>query len=284
MATELRPRIQAISMDVLGMFGSVRKFTRVIPRSEFPFTHVEVIGLQWSHRLSSVIRRVQDEGFEVSEIHARTGFSRKNSLLNTLLLAAITPTMLPTQKIINTFRQHEILIHAPEANRIGLSRLAAMSAPKRWWIEDHDEGAGGVGHALNAVSLLRQHDKPANVMLDLVHLIGPQQLTPSQFYKKWDWAIGYVAQMTASPRGLIGGIHFPIGSRSADSLPMHLLGDQQLSDMARAIGPSVDRLVIENQRDGALGLLYVRKKYEPDVRRRYSSIFERMAKAGLLKF
>jgi len=78
------------------------------------------------------------------------------------------------------------------------------------------------------------------------------------------------------------GIHFPIGNRLGDSLPIDSMSDEMLELFAQKIIPHVERVVFENQQT-LPGLFFSTDKMLQEQKARNKRIIERLKKTGLIK-
>ena len=78
------------------------------------------------------------------------------------------------------------------------------------------------------------------------------------------------------------GIHFPIGSRLGDSLPIDSMTDEMLILFAKKIIPYVERVVFENQQFFP-GLFFSSNKMLEKQKERNKKLIERFKKTGIIK-
>jgi hypothetical protein len=275
--------IFGVSMDHMGVFGSPKQLRRVYPKQDFPFRFAEVLAVGTPKGLRHRIHALQDEGFQVTEIHGSPGPSDRDSLRERVYLGFVDRCMIPPDELAGRFADQELLFHTPEIMHPSVRATLLRLRPKAVWVENHERGIGGMAQAIAAAELLEHNHLTSHVMMDLCHFIGHEELTNGAFAGRWSQLITYLRAMTGRESGKIRGIHFPIGEKANDSLPLHRVSDTMLGELRDAIGPSVGRVIFENQSGGRL-LLGMTPLDERYAARRNTGVLSRLQKMGLLKF
>lgn len=278
MAAETRR--SSMSLDVLGALGgSVRKLRSVIP-SDMHVRHVEPIGIGPASFLRLHINQLADAGYLVSEIHGPTGSDGKRSFIDEARIRGMQTVFVSPKTLVGKFSDHELLIHTPVAAQQDVFRAFARKPPTYAWIENHNFGTKGVSEAASLVDRWRRAGIPTGLMYDVVHKIGPDALTSQrEFPKAWTGMFHTMKRYSS----LITGVHFPVGTFPADSLPMQWISDDMLKEFNNTLPRHVRTVVVENQQDGGR-LLFLSRRAACDAQRRNGIIFHRLQKAEIVDF
>ncbi|MBI5123569.1 hypothetical protein HZA75_06955, partial [Candidatus Roizmanbacteria bacterium] len=119
-------------------------------------------------------------------------------------------------------------------------------------------------------------------MLDIYHYIAHSVKT-----LQTNWATlveelkSYILLKDKNGKQFFQGIHFPVGSRLGDSLPIDSMTDQMLELFAKKIIPHIERVVFENQQKN-LGLFFSTNEMLEEQQIRNKKIIERLKKTGII--
>jgi hypothetical protein len=156
--------------------------------------------------------------------------------------------------------------------------------PKKIWIENHLSGKQGVEDAIKQIIIYRENKINVSGMLDIYHYIAH---SVKSLQINWPNLVeelkSYILLKDKNGQQFFYGIHFPIGSRLGDSLPIDNMSDQMLVLFAQKIIPYVKRVVFENQQT-PLGLFFSTNKMLKKQKVRNKRIIERLKKTGILRF
>lgn len=276
-----RPRDVSVSNDVLGGFGDQTRLAHVVPR-EFGIKRVEALAIGDANRVLKSIQKLEDIGFKVARIHGRMGIGNEKGL-DRLFVASLNSQLVSTGLLMHIFGKNmlgdrEILLHEPEARSIKYIPLMMWQKRPRLFFENHNEGLESIKSTIKQAERFRLAGFETGVVMDVFHVtrLGESR---KDFQKKWDAMISFVASETSNPRSLLRKIHFPVGTRVKDSLPIDSrIDSSMLVNFRKALGPSVDEIELENQQEGHLA--YLPKREEEKVLKRNYRIFSLLGKAG----
>lgn len=277
MAIHERSFQSAVSTDMLGYFaGSAKKFRSLIP-SEFTVSHAEVVGWGPTRWLKRFVSELAQEGVQVADFHGRTGVENRAGLLDTAKIIAVTPFLLSTPKLIDTFPKHSILVHVPEAARKSVTKAIIARKPHFVWVENHAAGENGLNQAKTLVRFYRANGVRSAVMFDGCHYIGAENLlSGTQFRKHWD------RMNAARQHYLIQGEHVPISNIANDGYPMAHISQNMWKEYALQKSRNLRWRVIENQQPEHLA--GVAEKYISAIVKRNSAVYSVLQKTGVTCF
>ena len=136
--------------------------------------------------------------------------------------------------------------------------------------------------AIKQIIFYRKNNINALGMLDVYHYLSHSL---ENLDESWRGLVeqlrSYILLKDGDGRRLFYGIHFPIGSRLGDSLPIDSMSDDMLELFAERIIPHVERVVFENQQKN-IGLFFSTGKMLADQKERNKRIVERLKKTGIL--
>ena len=103
-----------------------------------------------------------------------------------------------------------------------IKKFIFKNKPKKLWIENHTYGKKGIEETIKLISEYRKSGINAHGMLDLFHLLA--NTSTSEMIDNWSKTIGDIEGYL----GWFSGVHFPIGTRIDDSLPIDDMTDEML--------------------------------------------------------
>ena len=119
-------------------------------------------------------------------------------------------------------------------------------------------------------------------MLDIYHYVAhKKKISPENWSNTIEELRSYFLMKDDRGRSFFCGIHFPIGTRLNDSLPIDNMSDEMLELFAQKIIPLVERVVFENQQKN-LGLFFSTKKMIEEQKVRNKNVFGRLKKTGII--
>ena len=124
-----------------------------------------------------------------------------------------------------------------------IKKFIFKNKPKKLWIENHTYGKKGIEETIKLISEYRKSGINAHGMLDLFHLLA--NTSTSEMIDNWSKTIGDIEGYL----GWFSGVHFPIGTRIDDSLPIDDMTDEMLKLFAKKIKSDLlklDRVAKDN--------------------------------------
>jgi len=119
-------------------------------------------------------------------------------------------------------------------------------------------------------------------MLDIYHYISHSiDLLQINWPNLVEELRSYILLKDKNGEQFFDGVHFPIGSRLDDSLPVDSMTDEMLKLFSQKIIPHVERVVFENQQP-LLGLFFSTDKMLEEQKARNTRILERLKKTGII--
>mgnify|MGYP001563947239 FL=1 len=186
------------------------------------------------------------------------------------------------QTLLKLFPKIELLSHAPYLEKNSVKKIIIKNKPKKIWVENHLYGRRGVEDAIKQIIFFRKNKINACGMLDIYHYIAH---TPKSLQTNWSSIVdelkSYFLLKDKNDKKFFYGIHFPIGTRLGDSLPIDSMSDEMFKLFAQKIIPHIERVVFENQQKN-LGLLLSTDKMLAEQKTRNKKIIERFKKTGII--
>lgn len=261
-----------ISTDCIGMFGDIKNLTELWPPEQFPY--VEMIS--WRGREKSIINQLMTHGYRVAHLHGRMGNDDPAMRLLDQLITR-TPSL-----IRGWGTAHDILIHTSEARKATVINAAKRGATtiKRIWIENDESGPDGVSRMRQTAHHYLHNGVPTGVVFDVFHYIRSYCGSDLLLRHSWEEMMQFLIQLKPLPLG----IHFPIGTRVDDSLPLDRISDDMIkrfADVCEYTG--VERITLEYQhepwkyRAGSIPSSAI-----PRIRTRIERILQRLQTAGMV--
>jgi hypothetical protein len=272
-----------VSTDSIGFFGSSQQFIFLWKKyfdNNF-LTGVEAIAFKPLNKTQTLIEDLKRYKISVVSFHGKTGGEELLDLFYRVSMLFINSKIIDTQILLKKFPEIEFLSHSPHFENHNIYKYIIYSHPKKIWVENHLYGKKGIDETIKQIVKFRNDNILADGMLDIYHYVCHE---PS-FLDNWSTIVyelkNYILQKDASDNQLFTGIHFPIGSRLNDSLPIDSMSDTMLELFAKNIIPHITRVVFENQQSG-IGLIISSKKMLEKQRARNFRIIERLKKTGII--
>ncbi len=269
--------IKLISTDSVGWLGSPRQFVELYKDyfQDGTFNGVEMIAFKPESKLKHFIDRLKTNKIKTISFHGKTGGENRLPAKYGIVMTLVNAFIFGPEKLTATFKDVEILFHTPYLQDKKVKQSITNNKPKALWIENHDYGKKGVEEAIKQIQDYRKNEVNAYGMLDLFHLLAK---TPtSELVNDWSKIVSHIESYLK----WFSGIHFPIGSRKDDSLPIEVMTDNMLFLFGKKIVPKLKRIVIENQQRG-LGMFFPTRNMLDKQRKRNETNFNRLKKAKIL--
>ena len=270
--------LRLISTDGVGFFGTAKQFVYLYKDhfEDGTFDGVEAVAVAPVSRTKKFVSTLKKANIPVVSFHGPTGGENQLPLPYRIMMNVVNRLLIDAENLFKNFKGKEILFHAPYTERQPVKQAILRYRPKKLWIENHLAGKKGVEKALEQVLFYRKKGVNASGLLDVYHyVVGMEK---SVYLKNWG---KLVDEMTGMVKDGFSGIHFPIGSRAADSLPIDEMTDKMLMTFAKKIIPKVEKIVIENQQKN-LGMIYSTESMLKKQKQRDKINILRLKKAGIL--
>ncbi len=280
-----KPKLQyLVSTDSIGFLGKPEQFVRLWKEyfDDKTLDGVEIIAFKSLSRLSQLVSTLGKNNIPVLSFHGKTGGESILDLFSRIIMTLVNFCIFNAEVLLKNFPGIEFLSHAPYFEKKLVEKIIIKNNPKRIWIENHLYGKRGVEDAIKQINIYRKNKINANGMLDIYHYIAHSVKT---LQKNWTTLVEelrlYILLKDKNGKQFFQGIHFPIGSRLGDSLPIDSMSDQMLELFAQKIIPHVERIVFENQQKN-LGLFFSTNKMLDEQKKRNKRIIERLKKTGII--
>lgn len=274
-----------LSTDSLGMFGHPEQFIYLWKKyfDRAIFDGVEAIGFKPVSKINNLIRIFKENNIRVLSIHGKTGGENELNLRPRIIMTFLNYFILNAKTIILKFPQIDFLSHAPHFKVASVEKNILKLRPKKLWIENHLPSDQGMKDVIEQVVYYRKMGIDCTGMLDVYHFAADNQENITNDWEKLVREIKkYTSMIDENGRPLIEGIHFPIGNRVDDSLPIFNLTDSMLNMFAVEVMPNIQRIVFENQQSFP-GMIFSHNKLLEKQKDRNETIVERLIKTGIIK-
>lgn len=266
-----------ISTDSVGWLGTPEQFVYLYKDyfKDGTFDGAEMIAFKPFGKLKKFINILEKNKIPTLSFHGKTGGENRLPPKYGIIMTIVNSFIFSAETLINNFNSIDFLSHTPYLENDFIKKTIIDCRPKTLWIENHNYGEQGIEEAKNQILDYRKKGVDARGMLDLYHFLAKVPI--SKMIEDWLKIIkkieGYFEWFS--------GVHFPIGSRTDDSLPIEKMTDEMLSLFGKKIVPFLKRIVIENQQAGS-GLVISTKKMLDKQKIRNKINFYRLKKAGML--
>jgi hypothetical protein len=283
MSKQNRPQY-LVSTDSIGFLGNPEQFVYLWQEyfDDKTLAGVEVIAFKTLDRLNKLVSTLQKNNIPIFSFHGKTGGEGQLDLFGKIVMTFVNLGMLDAKILLKNFPEMEFLSHGPYFEEDSIRDVILKYKPNKIWIENHLRGREGVENAIKQINIYRENNINTAGMLDIYHYAADHMET---FQTNWpnlvDELESYILLRDKNDKQYFNGIHFPIGSRLGDSLPIDVMTDQMLELFAQKIIPFVERVVFENQQKG-LGLFFSTKEMLVEQKARNKRIIERLRKTGIL--
>ncbi|GAB4219906.1 MAG: hypothetical protein Fur009_8130 [Candidatus Microgenomates bacterium] len=268
-----------ISSDSIGFLGSSSQFLflwKDLFEKKY-FHGVELIAFKPIDKLQNFVLTLEKNNIKVLSFHGKTGGEDRLSLIGRLTMSFVNKFILGVDELANIFSNYEFLFHTPYLEDIKIKNyiLKNKNKIKTLWIENHLDGIEGLKETIKIVDFYRQNGVNALGLIDLYHVVS--KIKTKYLIENWENIIDEIAKY----KKYFIGVHFPIGTRLDDSLPIDLLTDEQLIYLDKKILKFVNKIVFENQQKN-LGLLYSNYLMLKKQKLRNERIFNRLKKLDII--
>ncbi len=276
-----------VSTDSIGFLGKPEQFISLWKEyfDDNTLNGVEVIAFRPLSRLNKLVSTLEKNKIPVLSFHGKTGDVKQLSILKRIILNLINVAFINIDILLDNFgNDKDILFHSSLTEIDGVEKNIIKKPPIKLWIENNPSGKEEIYKTVGQVKKYRQEKINAFGLFDVFHFV--RNLSTPTLIKSWENIVKqieyYVKLKDKNGRQFFTGIHFPIGTRLADSLPVDDMTDEMLALFAQKIIPHVERVVFENQQV-FLGLLLSTNKMIKEQRIRNKKTIERLKKTGIIK-
>jgi hypothetical protein len=274
-----------ISTDSIGMLGKPEQFIDIYKDYFIDGTldGVEMIAFKSITRLKKFISLLKENNIPTVSFHGKTGGEERLNFFSRIVMTLLNASIEDVDKLIENFPGIEFLSHAPYFEQKSTRETIFNQKPKKIWIENQSVGKEGIEENIKQIILYRKNGINALGIFDVYHYVS--RLDQGKILEDWVEIVNqiesYFKMKDQNGKQFFSGIHFPVGSRPDDSLPIDRMTDQMLELFAKKIIPYIDRLVIENQQK-LPGLFFITEKMLREQKLRNKRIFKRLRKTGIV--
>lgn len=273
-----------VSTDSIGFFGKPKQFISIW--KEFfdnkTLDGVEVIALKPLNQLNKLIANFRKNNIPVLSFHGRTGGENKLDFKSMVIMTFLNNFIEEAVNLFKRFPKVEYLSHTPYFENKTVYEAVMKNKSKKIWIENHLQGSGGIEDAIKQINIYRKKGINACGMLDIFHyVVHSEKILPENWSNTVEELRSYFLLKDRNGKQFFCGIHFPIGTRLADSLPIDDMTDEMLRLFAEKIIPYVERIVFENQQKN-LGLFFSTDRMIEEQKARNKNVFKRLKKIGII--
>lgn len=273
-----------VSTDSIGFFGRPEQFLFLWQEyfENKTLDGVEVIAFKPISRLRKLINILKINNIPILSFHGKTGGENRLNFSGRIIMTLVNFCIVNIKSVFINFPEIEFLSHAPYFEKDSTKQIIFQRRPEKIWVENHLRGKKGVEDAIKQISVYREKTINTSGMLDIYHYIADSVDT---IHSSWSNLVlelkSYILLKDKNGRQFFNGIHFPIGSRLDDSLPIDSMTDDMLKLFALEIIPHIERVVFENQQKN-LGLFFSTGKMIEEQKARNKRIIERLKKTGII--
>ncbi len=281
--SKLKPQY-LVSTDSIGFFGRPEQFIELWKKyfDDKILDGVEVIAFKPLSLLSKLVSTLEKNNIPVLTFHGKTGGEDRLNFWSKVVMTIVNYFIEDAGTLLKKFPKIEFLSHGPYLSKSSVKQVIIKNCPKKIWIENHLYGKQGVEDAIKQIIIYRENEINANGMLDIFHYIAH---SIDSLQTNWpnlvDKLKSYVLLKDKNGQQFFNGIHFPIGSRLGDSLPIDSINDKMLELFAQKIIPHLERVIFENQQTFP-GLFFSTDKMIRKQKARNKRIIERLKKTGII--
>lgn len=273
-----------VSTDSIGFFGRPKQFINIWKDffDNKTLDGVEVIAFKPLNQLDKLIATFKKNNIPVLSFHGRTGGENKLDFKSMVIMAFLNNFIEKAVNLFKYFPEVEYLSHTPYFENKTVFEMLIKNRPNKIWIENHSQGKEGIEEAIKQINIFRKNNINTCGMLDIYHYVAHSEKTlPENWSNTVEELKSYFLLKDNQGKPFFCGIHFPIGTRLADSLPIDDMTDEMLKLFAEKIVPHVGRVVFENQQKN-LGLFFSTNKMMEEQKNRNKKIFKRLKKTGII--
>lgn len=277
--------LKLISTDSIGYFGNPMQFITLYKTyfDDHTFDGVEAIAVKNLSRLNNLIFKLDKNNIKVLSLHGRTGGENQLPFFYRLTMTVVNKMLLNSRQILSNFSRLGILFHTPNSQIKSVEEEILKFRPKNLFLENHRTGKQGIEETIKQVTYYRKKGINAYGLIDIYHYA--YNFKTDYLKKHWPRIIkelkNYFLIKDENNTKIFNSVHFPIGTRISDSLPIEEMTDKMLRLFAKEITPLIDRFIIENQVKN-FGLVYSTKTRIEKIKKRNQINILRLKKTGLL--
>jgi len=283
MSKQNRPQY-LVSTDSIGFFGRPEHFFYLWQEyfENKTLDGVEVVAFKPINKLRRLISIFKNNNILALSFHGKTGGENQLNFLPRIVMTLVNSFIVDVETLLKDFPKIEFLSHEPYFEKNPIKQIIFQHQPKKIWIENHLSGKQGVEDTIKQIIFYRENSINAKGMLDIFHYIAH---SIDSIQTNWPNLVSelksYILLKDKNGEQFFQGIHFPIGSRLGDSLPIDSMSDQMLELFAQKIIPHIERVVFENQQI-LPGLFFSTNKMLIQQKERNIRIIERLKKTGII--
>lgn len=273
-----------VSTDSIGFFGKPEQFVKLW--KEFfdnkTLDGVEAVAFKPLNQLDKLIKTFKKNHIPVLSFHGRTGGENILDFKSRVIMTFLNNFIEKAVNLIKYFPEVEYLSHTPYFEKNTVYEMIIKNRPKKIWIENHLPGNRGVEDVIKQINIYRKSGINTCGMLDIYHYVAHSEKTlPENWSNTVEKLRTYFLLRDNQGNPFFCGIHFPIGTRQNDSLPIDDMTDGMLELFAKKIIPLTERVVFENQQKN-LGMFLSTNKMIEKQKTRNKNVFERLKKTGII--
>ena len=273
-----------VSTDSIGFLGRSEQFTHLWKEyfDNKTLDGVEAIAFKPLSRLNKLVSKLEKNKIKVLSFHGKTGKENFSNFLPSIVMPVVNYCIADVCTLFNYFPKIEFLSHNPYFKEDSVKQTIIKHHPRKIWIENNLYGKKGADETIKLIITYRENNINAHGMLDIYHYIANStKILKTSWPKLVDELELYFLLKDKNGMNLFTGIHFPIGSRLDDSLPIDDITDDMLELFAQKIIPHVERVVFENQQKD-LGLFFSTNSMILEQKKRNKRIIKRLKKTGII--
>jgi len=273
-----------VSTDSIGFLGRPEQFIELWSEyfSNETLFGVEAVAFKPISQLKILINTLKNNDIPVLSFHGKTGGENRLNLSGRIIMTTVNIFISDVEELLKYFPEIELLSHSPYFEKKSIQKVIFKKKPKKIWIENHLYGKQGVEDAIKQIIFFRKNKINTSGMLDIYHYIAH---SVKDLQINWPKTVeelrSFFLLKDGQGKQFFYGIHFPIGTRLGDSLPIDAMSDDMLKLFAKRVIPYTERVVFENQQKN-LGLLFSTNKMIEEQKTRNKRIIERLKKTGII--
>jgi len=273
-----------VSTDSIGFLGRPEQFIELWSEyfSNETLFGVEAVAFKPISQLKILINTLKNNDIPVLSFHGKTGGENRLNLSGRIIMTVVNIFISNVGGLLKYFPEIEFLSHSPYFEKKSIQKVIFKKKPKKIWIENHLYGKQGVEDAIKQIIFFRKNKINTSGMLDIYHYIAH---SVKDLQINWPKTVeelrSFFLLKDNQGKQFFYGIHFPIGTRLGDSLPIDAMSDDMLKLFAKRVIPYTERVVFENQQKN-LGLLFSTNKMIGEQKTRNKRIIERLKKTGII--
>lgn len=271
-----------ISTDSLGLVRADWKLLRQMWGSLTD--KAEVIGFR------SMLERLYDQaadcGFHIQEIHGRVGWNR--DMFGSIMTDVADTLIVSTAELIDQYAANcPVLLHTTEALANEKLIISKKESIKLLWVENQPH-SGAVNDTEKTIKTFNDQGVSVGFMFDLAHYLYGENDNDQKFSQRWEKTLNVLNDIIKTNAHV--GIHFPIGTRKNDSLPV--LDGKISPDMFRDVAvvlhgenephQAVEQIVLESQHGLRLAA-WQSKRDIGKIRRHHEAIVDKLVSTGIIR-